>query len=321
MWTFSSKTRRQKTQKELLVAQKSLSLSSQYQWSAINATAPGVGNDLADDIIVSLTTFDKRIDDVYLTIESLLQQSLKSDRIILWVSEQEFTASDIPHVLRLQERRGLEVRFCPEDLGSYKKYFYTLKQYPQSLILTVDDDILYPHDLVDQLYRNYQRSPNVIHCTRAHGMRLSSYDEVEPYKRWDRPCRDSRPSLLTFPTGMGGVLYFPGCFDEQVLNKDLFMALCPHADDVWLKAMSLKQGILCKKIKDPRDHRLRFPQIIGSQNHSLKRKNKSACNGNDVKLKAVFEHFKLHEKLRQPALRSSTAENYQPDAQVVLNTR
>ncbi len=320
MWTLSSKKRRLKNQRELLIAQRSARLSAQYQWSAINSTSTGVGNDLADDIIVSLTSFDKRIDDVYLTIESLLQQSLKPDRIILWVSEQEFSANDIPHVLRLQEKRGLEVRFCPENLGPYKKYFYTLKAYPQSLILTVDDDILYPHDLVDMLYRNYKRSPNVIHCTRAHGMQLSSYGEVLPYKRWDRPCRESQPSLLTFPTGIGGVLYFPGCFDEQVMDQSLFMTLCPNADDVWLKAMSLKKGIKCQKVKDERYFGLRFPVIPGSQKHCLKRINKSRSDGNDVKLKAVFEHFKLHEKLQQPAP-GSASRNHQPDVQAVLNTR
>ena len=38
-----------------------------------------------DEIVVSLTTYGNRIHEVYLTIESLLHQTVKPDRIILWL--------------------------------------------------------------------------------------------------------------------------------------------------------------------------------------------------------------------------------------------
>ncbi|MFW1676843.1 hypothetical protein ACFVYJ_03565 [Pontibacter sp. JAM-7] len=297
MWHLKRKQQRLKEKRELITAQKSAWLSCQYQWSAVNSSAVGVGNDLDDDIIISLTTFDKRIDDVYLTVESLLLQSLKPDRIILWLSEEEFSGRDIPYVLKLQQQRGLEVAFCPTDLGPYKKFFYAIQRYPDSLIITVDDDILYPHDLVDLLYRNYQTSPEVIPCIRAHGMKLDNRGELIPYKKWERPCSNVHPSVLTFPTGIGGVLYFPGCFDEQIFDQSLFMSLCPNADDIWLKAMSLKKGIQCQKVNDNRDFGSRFPVIQGSQSHCLKRINKSCRGGNDAKLKAVFDHFDLWGRL------------------------
>ncbi|GGK08725.1 glycosyl transferase [Alloalcanivorax dieselolei] len=275
-------------------------MSGQFQWSAINSTIPGVGNALEEEIIVSLTTFDKRIDNVYLTIESLLQQSLKPDRIILWLSEPEFRRADVPHILTLQQQRGLEVAFCPEDLGPYKKFYYTLMRYPHSLVITVDDDMLYPHDLVDRLYRSYRAMPGVIPCLRAHGMRFDSRGEVLPYKQWEKPTSDSAPSLLTFPTGVGGVLYFPGCLDEQVLDATLFRSLCPNADDVWLKAMSLKRGTACRRVPDYGDFKTGFPVVEGSQLHSLKRANKSAVGGNDSSIRAVFDHFDLWGLFKNP---------------------
>jgi len=71
-------------------------------------------------LIVSLTSYGKRVDDVFITIESLFQQSLKADKIILWLAEDEFTIDSIPPTLKMAMKRGLEVNFC-KDLKSYKK--------------------------------------------------------------------------------------------------------------------------------------------------------------------------------------------------------
>ena len=42
--------------------------------------------------------------------------------------------------------------------------------------------------------------------------------------------------------GVGGVLYPPHCLDETVLDRPLFMDICPLADDIWLNAMARKKG-------------------------------------------------------------------------------
>lgn len=268
-------------------------LSAQYQDFALNQIDSGVEANESVPIVVSLTTFSERINDVYLAIESLFQQSRKAGKVVLWLSKQDFSLDDIPAVLRKQCKRGLEIELCEKDLGPYTKIYYALKKYPDSLILTVDDDILYPIDIVDQLYRAYQKQPNMIHCHRAHKIRLDGNGRVLPYSKWDRFPWDSQPSRLVFPTGVGGVLYFPGCFDDEVLNQDAFIKLAPNADDVWLKSMSLKKGTLCKKVDDCREWEGRFVVIEGSQKYSLKRKNKQRAAGNDAQIKAVFDSYDL----------------------------
>lgn len=40
-------------------------------------------------------------------------------------------------------------------------------------------------------------------------------------------------SPWNFPTGVAGILYPYGCFHPDVLNRDLFMTLCPTGDDIW----------------------------------------------------------------------------------------
>lgn len=297
MFKARRRQKRLRARRDALARDTAIQRTGQLHWRALHDDTAGVGNALAEEVVVSLTTFDKRIDNVYLTIESLLQQSLKPDRVVLWIAEGELGGAGLPYILRLQERRGLEVRFCAEDLGPYKKFYYALQCFPDSLLITVDDDTLYPHDLVDQLYRAHRADPDSVPCHRAHRIRLAGDGAVLPYKRWEKPTLDGTPSPLVFPTGVGGVLYAPGHLDDQVLDRDRFMALCPGADDIWLKAMSLKAGRRCRRVPDPRDFRGRFLTVEESQVHSLKRANKAA-DGNDRKLRAVFDHYHLWGRLQ-----------------------
>lgn len=286
-----------KKQARAVAFYKAIITSDRLQTQTIHSTTSGIGNRAAHTITVSLTTFGKRINDVYLTIESIMQQSLAADQIILNIAADEFTPEALPATLKKQQARGLTIHFVERDLGPYTKYFYTLRDNPDSLIITVDDDQIYPVDMIDQLYRAYQHEPNIIHCLRAHKIRHNDQGELLPYRRWDWSTTDSTPSSLIFPTGIGGVLYFPGCFDEDVLNSEQFLALCPGADDVWLKAMSLKKGILCKKIADIRPFESQVLTIEGSQLLSLIRSNKSAVSGNDAKIKATFTHHDIYPLL------------------------
>ncbi len=289
----SRKKRKQEQDLSRTIKQKLLQLTVHYQNAALTSTEPGVGKNKSNDLIISLTSFGERVNDVHLTIESLFQQSLKADKIILWLAQKDFSEEDLPAILRLQQQRGLEIAFCDEDLGPYTKFFYTLQKYPDSLIVTVDDDLLYPHDMLDMLYRAYLKEPTYIHCHRAHKIVFDQNGNILPYKKWEKSTTDTTPSNLIFPTGVGGVLYFPGCFADEILDKNTFLKLSPHADDVWLKAMTLKKGVLCNRVRDSRDWGARFLVIEGSQKFALKMKNKSKTHGNDSKIQAVFKHYKL----------------------------
>lgn len=261
--------------------------------SAATSTAIGVDEGSERRIIISLTTFAKRIDDVYLTIESLLRQSLKPNHIVLWLSREEFSPDDVPAALRLQEERGLKIKFCDRDIGPYKKIIPSLHEFSDFNIITVDDDIIYPYDLVDKLWRSYQKDPGVIHACRVHKMLHDKNGVVLPYKKWERGSDDIKAGMDIYPVGVGGVFYFPGCFSKDVFDEASFMRLSPMADDIWLKAMSLKAGTLSKRVVDERPWDARYILIDGSQKYALKRGNKSRVDGNDVKIRNVFSHYEL----------------------------
>jgi hypothetical protein len=260
----------------------------------LHSKTQGVGNSCEHELVVSLTTFKKRIEEVYLAIESLMQQSLKADRIVLCISKEDFTPESTPAALKEQTKRGLEILYCEKDLGPYTKYFYTLQKYPNALLITADDDVIYPTDTIDLLYRTYLKHPNSIVCHRAHRMRYDSSGQLLPYREWIQDQFHPEPHLDVFPTGIGGVLYFPDCFAPDVIDEEAFLQLCPGADDVWLKAMSLKKGVRCVTVDDHRPWKRRFHTIDNSQQVALKHTNlTSSSNGNDRKIKQVFTHYKI----------------------------
>lgn len=271
--------------------------AKQLQQQAETSNEVGVGKNQQHSIVISLTSYHKRIDTLHLVIESLLRQTQKPDKIILWLSTVNFPDKVLPELLLKQTQRGLEIQFVDEDIGPYKKFYYTLQQYSDSLLITVDDDVLYPNDLVAQLYQNYLQKPDTIHCCRGRKMNLNADRQPLPYKQWDRGNTEPQASPLIFPTGVAGVLYFPGALHEEVLNKEAFLSLCPNTDDIWLKAMSLKNNVACQIVADPRHWRSRFLYIEGSQAGALYASNQQQGTANDDNLQAVFDHYQLYQKL------------------------
>jgi hypothetical protein len=268
---------------------------SLFLQSALHSTETGVirFNANGKNIIVSLTTHNKRILDVWLTIESLLNQTLKPNKLILWLAEDEFDENSIPLVLKRQQKRGLEIGFC-KDLKSFTKLIPTLQKYSNQLIITADDDIVYPFDLVENLYKEYERTDNnVVLCCRVHKMIFDKQNLLLPYNKWTSEYQGQETSMLVFPTGVGGVFYPPHCFHEDIFKEDLFLKLCPHADDVWFKAMTLLKGIPCKKI-------LCRELIMMDENQdiALERINRGQ-NKNDTQIKAVFNHYNLWDRLNK----------------------
>lgn len=238
------------------------------------------------EVIVSLTSYGPRIQDVHLTIESLMQQTRKANRIILWLSENEKT-KELPMALQLQQSRGLEIRYC-KDIRSYKKLIPTLKLYPEAIIITVDDDCLYNIDVIDRLYRSYLTDKSCVHCLTGSEIAIEN-GKIEPYKKW-KPLKINAFGKQILTTGVGGVLYPPHIFTDEIFNESVFMSICPTADDIWFKAMELIAGV---KVKRAEVHNTSGVEFITNEASQVVNLNSTNVNGgqNDVQIKTVFEKY------------------------------
>ena len=259
-------------------------LSTQHQ------VGLGINKEPRDEMfVVSLTSFPGRIDDVWIGVECLLRQSFKPDKVILWLAKDQFPNKTIPQSLRKLEPRGLEVRFCEEDLRAHKKYFYTLREYPQANIVTVDDDLYYDNYLLENLYVLHNKYPNHIVTNRAHEIRFDTGKKIKPYRKWNHNVSSKTASHLLLATGGGGTLYPPNSLYREVLNKEVFKKICFLADDIWLKCMALKKGT--KIITNSRYNK--DPMTIKeSQMEKLVSEN-VLSGGNDQQLRDVCNHYNI----------------------------
>lgn len=202
-------------------------------------------------VIVSLTTYPKRIDDIQYTLFSIFNQSFKPDKIILWLAEEEFPNKemDIPWFILNFKKLGLEIKWC-ENIKSYKKLIPSLKEYPNDIIVTADDDIFYPKDWLKKLYDNYLKYPDCIIGQRARKMCFDDNGEIDSYNNWKMIENEENPSFLNFLTGGAGSLYPPNSLDKHIFDNELFESLCLTGDDVWFWAMGVINRTKFKTVDD-----------------------------------------------------------------------
>lgn len=205
-------------------------------------------------IIVSLTSFPERIPDIHYCIYSLLTQDFKPDMVILWLAEEQFPnkEADLSHELLELKKNGLTIKWC-HDIGPYKKLIPALKEFPNDYIVTVDDDIFYHKSWLKNMWDQYFKSPNTIIASRARRLNFNSNGFIDSYINWDIINEKIDSSFLNFPTGAGGVLYFPNALCEKVFDESLFLELCPSGDDIWFWAMAVLNKSKISIIEKPID--------------------------------------------------------------------
>ncbi len=273
-------------------------LTNYYRDKLLCCTEPGVSHErIADcEVIISLTSYGTRINQVAMAIESCMQQTVKANKIILWLDES-FRGKPLPATLRKQQERGLMIDYC-EDIRSYKKIIPTLKRYPKAAIITVDDDLIYDCNLVDRLLRSWKEHPHCVHCSRMHRMVYDEQGELIPYAKWGWECRDvGEPDMLNFMTSGAGTLFPPGSLAPEVMNQEVFMELCPTADDVWLNAMARLAGSSVVRAYTG-DNGCGYIESREGQAIALWHQNLTR-GGNDIQIKAVFSRYGIDDIIKK----------------------
>lgn len=262
----------------------------------LHSTAPGTTTArLCDhEVIVSLTTYGKRLYDVPLTIESIMQGSMLPNRIVLWLSK-DLRNTPLPIALQRQQQRGLEVAFC-EDIRSFKKLVPSLRKYPEAVIITIDDDSLYVYDLVEKLVKMHREHPEHVLGNWVNRIILGSSGRPEPPYKWVRQSEDVGATFLNMAVGVAGILYPPHSLDPEVTNEEVFMDICKYADDVWFYAMALKAGTKIQKSYTHDARGLDYIAISNEKETALSRTNnqkKGKMTLNDMQRVAVFDKYNL----------------------------
>ena len=241
------------------------------------------------EVIVSLTSFPGRIDLVPGVISSLLRQTFKPDRIILWLGEEKFPNKKLPNIFNRILKCGVEVKFR-KDLKSHTKYFYVMQEFPESIIITVDDDRIYNCKLIETLVKSYIKHPTMVSANRVHLMTFDEDGRLNSYKDWiyEYPNHVGNFSFKYFATGVGGVLYPPHILCNETFNLKVIQNLCHNHDDMWLKIMEVLSGvkvIIAADAKKSLSHNIYNSQITGQYIENV------IQGGNDLQSKAVISYY------------------------------
>lgn len=132
-------------------------------------------------IVLSLATYPPRFSTIDLPLKSLLLQSVKPDKILVWMP---CALSELPQNMRKYEEYGVSFRKAPHDFYSHLKYFYTLQEYANDIVITVDDDAIYPTDLISTLIHTHNKYPSCICARRVHQITWDEEGNINPYTQW-----------------------------------------------------------------------------------------------------------------------------------------
>lgn len=240
--------------------------------------------------MVSLTSYPERIHAVPAVIASLLKQSKKPDIIVLWLAEEQFPEHRLPAMFKYLQQTGVQIRFC-KNYRSHKKYFEAFRCFQNDIVITVDDDIMYEHDVIEKLYLSYLNYPEAVSALSVHKIRFYNNAALKGYAEWigGYEGNERQPSHGFFATGSGGVLYPPHCMPEEIFNFRNMMRLCPTHDDLWLKIMEVIHGT--KVVPAERTCRTRGTVIRGTQRNLALGIINLTLGENDRQMEAVLKEY------------------------------
>jgi len=236
-------------------------------------------------IIVTLTSFPKRIDNVWMVIECMLRQTVMPDKIVLWLSKNQFNRLEVlPVSLTSRISEVFEIRLVDGDIRSHKKYSYAFGEFSDEYVITIDDDIFYPPYMIEENIKGREKNPDSVIGRYCLIMNYKEDGSLMSYNEWDEDYDVEQPNSF-FGSG-GGTLFVPSELYKDTTRSELAYNLAPLADDVWLNAMARLTGlrivIISKELLLPiitkNDERLTQINVYDSKN--------------DQQINAIIDYYK-----------------------------
>lgn len=241
-----------------------------------------------EKIVVSLTTFPARINACFYTIKTLLLQTMRPDRVVLWLADEQFPEHKLPNCYDKLVTKGLEIKYC-QDLKSHKKYFYALQeQKPDELVITFDDDIIYNPLSVERAYKKHLQFPKAIVANETKIIVLDAEGIPQPYSNWKKaPDGNNKPDILNSVMSGSGCLYPYNIWPNEMFDIKLHQKLAPTADDLWITFYAKYCNIPIVCVDTPARN---YTTVRNSQESHLAQIN-CLATGNDDTIRAMLNNF------------------------------
>lgn len=207
-------------------------------------------------LILSLTTIPCRIPHLEQILSNLSLQTLKPDVILINVCEKYRRFGDginINELVNLENIKNLKIRYpslaikvLERDYGPLTKLMGALQftMDKRDIIVTVDDDITYPDNLLEQLVFYFDKTNHKI----CYGLSALNFVGVNGnVKR----CR-THLRVFNILEGFGGVIYSRQMFDDDFttyINSIIENDYCFRSDDLtihnYLHYRGIRKRVIC----------------------------------------------------------------------------
>lgn len=248
-----------------------------------------------NDIIISLTSYGKRVEDTLpYTLYSLLIQTVMPKKIAVFLDNDNWNDEKLPPILQKLKDIGVDFYYC-KDIRSYKKLIPAMQLFPNNPILTMDDDFYYNPKYMEWMTYAYEKSDKKTVLGQWGCIPEKKDGEYIPYNQW-KDCKYRTDSSEISFIGCCGCCYPPKIFDDEILKEDVFMKLCPTADDIWFWVMEKRQNIKTQLI-EPSGYGYhqsvnRIEEYDWSQTGTLMHTN-VVGGKNDEQLRALLEFYQI----------------------------
>ena len=242
------------------------------------------------NIVVSLTSFPKRINYVWAAIDSMFYQKIQPSKIYLYLSKEEFPneLEGLPRRLLNYQKLGLEISFRDYNLMPHTKYFYALQEHTDKCVVTIDDDIYYPDNTISNLWELHSKHPDTVCANRVSVISMDDNGDFKRYSHWHEKSDEMKEeSFCYLALGVAGVLYPPLNYGAKgMFIIDNIKKLSFRADDLWLKMHETMCGI---KVSS-RKYYCVGPTVEGTTVITLMSSN-NGCGQNDLQWKNLCDYY------------------------------
>ena len=204
-------------------------------------------------IYISITSIFKNQDILLQTLQSIIKQTKKPDKIFLYLSEESYILDDgfknkkitNSNLLKFTNDNSIIDIKWVENTGSYRKLLPLLKEKwkEDCIIITIDDDTIYDTHLIENLVNDYYEHK----CVVGYRGFTPSFDKLENFDYLKRE-KLQHLSLYNFLTGKAGILYKPEFFyktKDLIFNDEIYLNTCDKHDDIWFYIVRILNNINC----------------------------------------------------------------------------
>lgn len=130
-----------------------------------------------------MTSFPAAISYAVGAVKSILAGTVLPDKLVLYLTFSQFGEEGIPKELSAlaEENPVFEIRNYDTDIRSYRKLVPALTDFPEAVIVTVDDDVDYHPNMLRNLLRLHEQHPDAVIAHRA-----KRINPDKPYRKWKK---------------------------------------------------------------------------------------------------------------------------------------